>query len=127
MGFSSLGEIDAYNLSVKFKQSVYALVKGHPLANRDFSFRDQLFRASAGAPANIAEGFARRKAKVFAQFLVYARGSVTEALTWIADGVDRNYYSPQEAREAVILGKRTLGAVAALQRSLKPFIEGSDT
>ncbi len=37
-----------------------------------------------------------------------------------------NYYSPEEAREAVVLGKRTLGAVAALQRSLKPFIEGSD-
>jgi four helix bundle protein len=126
VGFSRLDDVDAYNLSVQFKRSVYALVKVHPLANRDFSFRDQLFKAAAGAPANIAEGFARRKAKVFAQFLVYARGSVTEALTWIADGVDRDYYSSEDANEAVVLGKRALGAVAALQRSLKPFIEECD-
>lgn len=123
MGFSSLGEIDAYNLSIDFKRSVYALVKSHPAASRDLSFRDQLFKAVAGPPANIAEGFARRKPRVFRQFLIYARSSITEALTWIADGIDREYYSAAEARETIVLGRRAAGAVAALQKSLKPFID----
>ena len=116
-------EIDAFKLSVEFKRSVYSLVKNHPAASRDFSFRDQLFKAVAGAPANIAEGFARNKAKVFNQFLIYARGSVTEALTWIDDGIDRDYYSAPEAHDAIVLGHRAAGAIAALQRSLKPFIK----
>jgi four helix bundle protein len=118
-----LDEIDAFRLSVEFKRSVYRLVRSHPAAGHDFSFRNQLLKAVAGTPANIAEGFARRRAKVFTQFLVYARGSTAEALVWLEDGIDRNYYTADAAREAVALGRRTAGAIAALQRSLKPFIE----
>ena len=116
-------EIEAFQLSVEFKRAVYLLVRNHPSANRDFSFRSQLFAAVAGASANIAEGFARRRARVFRQFLTYARGSVVEALTWIDDGIDRNYYPPSATRDAVVLGRRTAGAIAALQRSLLPFIK----
>ena len=123
MGFRALEEIEAFQLSVDFKRAVYLLVKKHPSANRDFSFRGQLFGAAAGASANIAEGFARQGARVFRQFLTYARSSVAEALTWIDDGVDRNYYPASATRDAVVLGRRTAGAIAALQRSLKPFIK----
>ena len=123
MGIRSLDELDAYRLSVDFRRSVYALVRAHPAADKDFRFRDQLFQASAGASAHIAEGFNRRTLREFRQFLSYARGSVAEAVTWIEDGMDRGYFSETSAGPAIALGKRAAGAIAALQRSLKPFLE----
>jgi four helix bundle protein len=123
MGVRSLDELDAYRLSVEFRRSVYALVRAHPAADRDFRFRDQLFDAAAGVAAHIAEGFSRRTLREFRQFLSYARSSIAEALTWIEDGVDRGYFSKTSASAPIVLGRRAAGAVAALQRSLKPFLD----
>ena len=44
----------------------------------DYSFRDQLRRASVSIMNNIAEGFERRSNKEFKQFLFIAKGSCGE-------------------------------------------------
>ena len=69
------------------RASAVFVSEGHPAADRDFRFHDQLFVAAAGASAHIAEGFSRRTLREFRQFLSYARSSIAEALTWIEDGL----------------------------------------
>ena len=49
--------------------------------SRDFSFRDQLIRASLSVPLNIAEGFERNNEKEYNNFLRYAKGSAGELRT----------------------------------------------
>jgi four helix bundle protein len=44
----------------------------------DYALTDQMRRASVSIVSNIAEGFKRRNATYFGQFLSYARGSCAE-------------------------------------------------
>ena len=45
---------------------------------KDYGFRDQIQRAAISVMSNIAEAFDRNTNKEFIQFLVIARGSVSE-------------------------------------------------
>jgi four helix bundle protein len=45
---------------------------------KDYSFKDQIQRAAVSIPNNIAEGYARRSNKAFANFLMIAKGSAVE-------------------------------------------------
>ena len=60
---------------------------------RDFGFRDQIQRASISVMSNIAEGFDRGSNKEFIQFLVIARGSVSEVKSLAYAGMDIGYLS----------------------------------
>jgi four helix bundle protein len=119
MAVRRLEDLIAYQLSETFKREIYALVRRHPAAQKDFRFRDQLFQAASGPPSHLAEGSGRRTPRDFILFLSYARGSLSEALTRLTDGVDRGHYTDEDARAAVTLGRRAAAAVAALQRSLE--------
>lgn len=55
-------------------------------STRDFSFRDQVQRAALSIPNNIAEGYARRSDKAFANFLSIARGLVAELESMLITG-----------------------------------------
>src|SRR5688572_30509594 len=123
MGVHRVDELLAYQLSVEFKRAAYELVKAHPAAARDFGYRDQLFAAASAVVANITEGFGRRTAREFRQYLSYARSSAGEAMMWLEDGVDRRHFPPEAITEALALGRRTAFMIARLQRSLAPFID----
>lgn len=66
-------------------------------SNRDFSFRDQIQRASISIIANIAEGFERQTNNDFKHYLFMAKGSNGEVRTLLMiakelDYVDRKQY-----------------------------------
>jgi four helix bundle protein len=58
---------------------------------KDFGFRDQIQRATLSVMANIAEGFDRASNKEFVQFLVIARGSVSEVKSLAYAARDLSY------------------------------------
>jgi four helix bundle protein len=122
MGFSKIEDVIAYQLARAFKLRVYQLVRAHPDAYRDLGYREQLFDSARSGESNVREGFKRYKAPVFYLFLSYARSSIDEAVGWLADGVDSNYFTAAEIAPVAALGYRAIGAAAALQRSLKKFI-----
>ena len=71
-------------------QNVYAISRDR----RDFGFKDQIQRASISVMSNIAEGFDRGSNKEFIQFLVIARGSVSEVKSLAYAGLDVGYFTP---------------------------------
>ena len=128
MGVRRLEELEAWQLARAFKLEVYELVRANVDARSDLRFRDQLFAAARSAEANVEEGFHRYGAGHMIQFLSYARASIGEAIGWLRDGTDRGYYGEKQAAAALTLGARAAGAIAALQRSLRPFVKKhSDT
>jgi four helix bundle protein len=121
VGVTRHEDLIAFQLAEAFKNAIYLLVRNHPSAAGDFHYKDQLFQASSGPPAHIAEGFARRRPKEFAHYLSYARGSIAEAQTRLMDGVDRGHFGDSEIAEARELGRRAIAAVAGLQRAIAQF------
>ncbi|PKP09566.1 MAG: four helix bundle protein [Bacteroidetes bacterium HGW-Bacteroidetes-4] len=70
-------DLEVWKESMDLKESVYKT-----FANcKDYSFKDQIQRASVSIPSNIAEGFDRQTNKEFIQFLFIARGSCSELRT----------------------------------------------
>jgi len=58
---------------------------------RDYGFRDQIQRAVISIMPNMAEGFDRGSNKEFIQFLIIARGSVSEVKSLIYAALDVGY------------------------------------
>ncbi|MBM3283587.1 four helix bundle protein [Candidatus Gottesmanbacteria bacterium] len=64
--------------------------------SRDFSFRDQILRASISIMNNIAEGFERKSNKEFKHFLFMAKGSSGEVRSMLYLALELNYLSKLE-------------------------------
>ena len=60
---------------------------------KDYSFRDQICRASVSISNNIAEGFERKTNKEFKQFLFIAKGSCAEVRSMIHLACSLEYIS----------------------------------
>ena len=73
-------------------------VSGTDMFYRDFSFRDQIRRASISVTSNIAEGFGRFSNKEFAHFLSISSGSVSEVHFQILVAEGLGYINHQDAQ-----------------------------
>ena len=60
-------------------------------ASKDYGFRDQIQRGSVSIMSNIAEGFDRGTNKEFIQYLIVARGSVSEVRSLLCVALDIGY------------------------------------
>ena len=85
----------AKNLTVKIR-STFA-------GTKDFSFRDQIFRASLSVMNNIAEGFDRGTDKELGYFLIVARGSTAEVRSMLIVAAECKYVPAAEQRELLDL------------------------
>ncbi|HNW56302.1 MAG TPA: four helix bundle protein [Bacteroidales bacterium] len=70
-------DLDVWQNAVELSISIYKLFSGC----KDYSFRDQISRASVSVPSNIAEGFERQYNKEYIHFLFIAKGSSGEVRT----------------------------------------------
>ena len=72
-------DLIVWQRAMQFAKLVYGLVKQLPVEER-YALADQLRRAAASVPSNIAEGNGRAGNKDYAHFLAIARGSVYECM-----------------------------------------------
>ena len=102
---------------------IYALTKSFPSEER-YRLVDQLCRAAASVPANIAEGKGRNSLREYLQFLSIARGSVEEVKYFLLLAKDLSYLSQQDYAELSDtydqVGKMLNGLMSSLRRNLNP-------
>lgn len=73
--------------------------------SKDYSFKDQLLRASLSISNNIAEGFDRGTNKELKQFLVISRGSAAEVRSMLIIADDLGLLPHDQIKELLILVK----------------------
>lgn len=70
-------DLDVWRNAIELSVGIYSKLKDC----KDYSFKDQICRASVSVPSNIAEGFERQSNKEYIHFLYIAKGSVGEVRT----------------------------------------------
>ena len=81
-----------WQISHTLTLEIYRFAKNFPTDER-FRLVDQLCRAAASIPTNIAEGKGRGSTAEFCQFLVIARGSIEETRYLLLLARDLGYIS----------------------------------
>ena len=74
---TSFEELEIWEKSINLAIDFYTLVKKEPIA-KDYSFCDQIKRATVSVSNNIADGFEYGSNKMFIKFLFIAKGSLGE-------------------------------------------------
>ncbi|HBR57037.1 MAG TPA: four helix bundle protein [Blastocatellia bacterium] len=83
-------DILAWQKARQITNSIYKITTSDEFS-KDFGLKEQIRRASVSIMANIAEGFARRSDKDFANFLNISRSSAAEVQSHLYVALDQNY------------------------------------
>ena len=118
-GVKRFEDLVAWQRAREMNREIYLITRAGEFA-RDFSFVNQIRRASVSILSNIAEGFERSGSGEFHQFLVVAKASCGEVRSDLYVALDIGYLSEPDFQRlsgmAENLG-RILGALrAAVQK-----------
>jgi four helix bundle protein len=80
-------DIEAWKEARVLVREIYRFFAGV----KDYSFKDQIQRASISIMSNISEGFDRGSNREFIQFLIIAKGSVSEVKSLSYAALDIGY------------------------------------
>lgn len=95
MKINKFEDIIAWQKSKELTLLVYKIFK----QNKDFSFKNQIERASISVMNNIAEGFERQTNKELTNFLFIAKGSCGEVRSMISVAKDLGYIDHKDYSE----------------------------
>ena len=77
----SYKDLEVWKKGVRFSIEIYQITSSFPVTEQ-YGITNQLRRASASFPANIAEGYGRDSTKNYVQFLKTSRGSLNDFHTF---------------------------------------------
>ena len=91
-------ELEAWREGIALVKAMYEATKGFPAEER-YGLTSQIRRAAVSIPANIAECAARGTQKEFLQFLIIARGSISELETLLTIANEVELLSDRKASD----------------------------
>ena len=94
-GFAKFEDIEAWKAARRLTVTIYRL-SGTGAFARDYGLVDQIRRATISISSNIAEGFERKTAKSFVQFLFIAKGSAGEVRSQLYAALDLRYLTKEQ-------------------------------
>ncbi len=108
-------DIIAWQKARKLSLCIYKLFQN----NKDFSFKDQICRASISVSNNIAEGFERRSSKEFRAFLYIAKASCGEVRSMLYIALDLEYINEHNFDKLIELSTETSRLIYGFIRNLE--------
>jgi len=117
MAIQSHRDLIVWNKAMDLTVQVYEITSKFPTSER-WRLVDQLCRAAASVPANIAEGQGRSSSKDFAHFLAIARGSLNETETYLMLAVRLGYLEAARAEPILALVTEVSKMLGSLRTKL---------
>ncbi|UCG81546.1 MAG: four helix bundle protein [Desulfobacterales bacterium] len=94
--FRGYRDLKVFQLSYQLALEIYETTKGFPKEER-YALTDQIRRSSRSVPANLAEGWKKRRyQKMFVSKLVDASGEAGETEVWLDFSRDFGYISKSQ-------------------------------
>jgi four helix bundle protein len=122
-GWKSVHEIVAYQVAVKLRDKVLALIDSNAIPY-NFRYRDDMAAAARSVPANISEGFDLYGHGRFGFHAGVAKGSLGELQTHLEEARKRQLVTDETMREfdrLIIRARRTLtGLIRHLKTTEAP-------
>lgn len=115
MGIQKFEDIIVWQKSQDFSVEIYKVFGRH----RDFSFRDQITRASVSISNNIAEGFSRSSNGEFKRFLYFSIASNSEVRSMLYLSIRLKFLEKSEAYRLINISNEIGKMIAGLIKSLK--------
>jgi four helix bundle protein len=95
----SVNDLKVYGIAYSLAMDVFNLSKTFP-KDEQYALTSQIKNSSRSVPANIREGFAKRKyPNIFIRHLVDAYGSSEETRTWLDMSRDSNFLNIAQYNE----------------------------
>jgi len=113
----SVKELLAWQKAYKLALDTYRLTDGFP-KKEQYILVPQIRRAAISVSGNIAEGYERGHRKEYVQFLMIARGSLSELETYFLLAKDLGYMHESNYDNIEISRKETARLLQGLLRSL---------
>ena len=104
----------AWQQSIEFVKIIYRLTESFPQSEL-YGLTAQMRRAAVSVPANIAEGMGRNSTRELLQFLIIARGSLSELDTFVVLARELGYAKSTEQADSQL--DRVFGLVGGLINS----------
>ena len=116
-GWKSVEEIVAYQLGVKLRDKVLALIDANTIPY-NFRYREDMAAAARSIPANISEGFDLYGHGKFGFHVKVAKGSLGELQTHLEEARERELLSVECMKDLMRLIVRTRKTISGLLRHL---------
>jgi four helix bundle protein len=121
MTVMNLDQLEVWRLARDFAVMIYKRVVPSLPASEKYNLADQLKRAAASIPANIAEGHGRFYFQDNVRFCYIARGSLTEVQSHLSLAKELGFISPEiyaaTTREAESVAKAINSWIAYLKKA----------
>lgn len=114
MKINKFEDIIAWQKAGSLSLEIYKIFKNCP----DFSFVNQVRRATISIMNNIAEGFERNTNKEFRNFLYISKGSCAEVRSMLYLAYRLNYINKQQFNEAASLTVEISKLISGLIKTL---------
>ncbi|MBW2334493.1 MAG: four helix bundle protein [Deltaproteobacteria bacterium] len=120
MNYKNFEELPCWERSRELCQSVsYLINKGD--FGKDFSLRDQIWRASGSIMDNIAEGFDDGSTREMIRFLGYSQRSCSEVQSQLYRALDCNYISQSEFNKVYELASECRKQIKGFRKYLRDY------
>ncbi|PIR07293.1 four helix bundle protein [Candidatus Jorgensenbacteria bacterium CG_4_10_14_0_8_um_filter_39_13] len=114
----SFRELIVWKKSMKLVLEVYKLTKNFP-KSETYGLVSQMRRAAVGIPSNVAEGYLRRHAKEYSQFINIAFASGAELETQLELSKELSYISISEYDSIISLLNEIMRMLNKLSQVLR--------
>ena len=122
MNYKKFEELPAWQKARELCQSVYRVINQGKF-QKDFSLRDQIWRASGSVMDNIAEGFDDGSTKEFIRFLGYAQRSCGEVQSQLYRAEDCEYIDHSEFEKIYNLTSDCRKQIKGFRKYLRDYIK----